>query len=105
MSAVTAARNALGIHSPSRVFADVVGRQIPAGIAQGVHAGAPAAQDAVAGIVSPRVPELGGRGGMHVEVSIQVSGASQPTETARAVRAEIEDALGSIFGQWSEAFA
>lgn len=105
VSAVTAARNALGIHSPSRVFADVVGRQIPAGIAQGVHAGAPAAQDAVAGIVSPRVPELGGRGGMHVEVSIQVSGASQPTETARAVRAEVEDALGSIFGQWSEAFA
>lgn len=33
---VNKAKEALGIHSPSRVFADVVGKQIPAGIAKGV---------------------------------------------------------------------
>lgn len=101
-SAIAAAREALGIHSPSRVFADVIGRQIPAGIAMGVHAGAPTAQDAVSGIVSPRVPQLGGAGGP-VSITIEVNGATQPAETARAVRAELEDALGSIFGQWAEA--
>ena len=100
--ALSAARTALGIHSPSRVFADVVGRQIPAGIAMGVNAGAPMAQDAVSGIVSPRIPALGG-GGSPVSITIEVNGASQPQETARAVRAELEDALGSIFGQWAEA--
>ena len=100
--AIASARDALGIHSPSRVFADVVGRQIPAGIAMGVNAGAPMAQDAVSGIVSPRIPALGG-GGSPVSITIEVNGASQPQETARAVRAELEDALGSIFGQWAEA--
>lgn len=100
--ALSAARTALGIHSPSRVFADVIGRQIPAGIAMGVHDGAPMAQDAVSSIVSPRVPALGG-GGSPVSITIEVNGAGQPAETARAVRAEIEDALGSIFGQWAEA--
>jgi hypothetical protein len=101
-SAIASARAALGIHSPSRVFADVIGRQIPAGIAMGVNAGAPMAQDAVSGIVSPRVPALGGGAGP-VSITIEVNGASQPAETARAVRAELEDALGSIFGQWAEA--
>lgn len=100
--ALSAARTALGIHSPSRVFADVIGRQIPAGIAMGVHDGAPMAQDAVSSIVSPRVPALGG-GGSPVSITIEVNGAAQPAETARAVRAELEDALGSIFGQWAEA--
>ena len=33
---VDKAKKALGINSPSKVFADVIGRQIPAGIAQGV---------------------------------------------------------------------
>lgn len=100
--AIEAARSALGIRSPSRVFADVIGRQIPAGIAMGVNDGAPMAQDAVSNIVSPRVPALGGGGGS-VSITIEVNGAAQPAETARAVRAEIEDALGSIFGQWAEA--
>lgn len=101
-SAVAAARAALGIRSPSRVFASLIGAQIPAGIAAGVNAGAPVANDAVANIVSPRVPRLGGGGGP-VSITIQVDGAAQPQETARAVRAELEDALGGIFGQWAEA--
>jgi hypothetical protein len=102
-SLVGAVTSTLGIRSPSRVFADVVGRQIPAGIAMGVNAGAPVANDAVSGIVSPRVPELGGRGGASVSIEINVTGGGQPQETARAIRAEMEDALGSIFGQWAEA--
>ena len=35
---VDSAKSALGINSPSRVFAEVVGEQIPAGIAQGINA-------------------------------------------------------------------
>ena len=100
--AISAAREALGIRSPSRVFADVIGRQIPAGIAMGVDSNAGLANDAVSNIVSPRVPALGG-GGSPVSITIEVNGAAQPAETARAVRAELEDALGSIFGQWAEA--
>lgn len=102
-SAIAAIRTALGIHSPSRVFADLVGAQIPAGIAQGVDAHAGLANDAVSGIVSPRVPQLGGAGAS-VSISIEVNGTGQPQETARAIRTEIEDALGSIFGQYAEAF-
>jgi hypothetical protein len=101
-SAIASIRLALGIHSPSRVFADLVGAQIPAGIAMGVNANSGVANDAVSNIVSPRVPALGG-GGPPVSITIEVNGASQPAETARAVRAELEDALGSIFGQWAEA--
>ena len=39
-NAVQSARQALGIASPSRVFADVIGRQIPAGIEVGIQRGA-----------------------------------------------------------------
>ena len=35
-NALNAAKNALGIHSPSRVFRDAVGKMIPAGIAVGI---------------------------------------------------------------------
>ena len=103
-AAVAAIRTALGIHSPSRVFADLVGAQIPAGIAMGVDAHAGLANDAVSGIVNPRAPQLGGAGAS-VSISIEVNGAGQPQETARAIRTELEDALGSIFGQYAEAMA
>ena len=44
---VDKAKDALGIHSPSRVFANVVGKQIPAGIAQGINANTDLADNAV----------------------------------------------------------
>lgn len=44
---VDKAKDALGIHSPSRVFANTVGKQIPAGIAQGVDDNTDIASDAV----------------------------------------------------------
>ena len=40
-------KDALGIHSPSRVFANVVGKQIPAGIAVGIENNSDVATDAV----------------------------------------------------------
>lgn len=51
-SASAAFKNALGIHSPSKAFAQL-GAAIPAGITVGVEQGAPAARRAVAGIVQP----------------------------------------------------
>jgi methyl-accepting chemotaxis protein len=46
--ALAAVKAALGIHSPSQVFADEVGQHIPGGIAQGIKAGAPALHAALA---------------------------------------------------------
>lgn len=46
-SALASAKSALGIHSPSRVFRDQVGRMIPSGIALGIQNATPEAQDAV----------------------------------------------------------
>ncbi len=46
-SALYAAKAALGIRSPSRVFRDQVGRMIPAGMALGIRTGAPDACRAV----------------------------------------------------------
>jgi len=46
-SALNAAKSALGINSPSKVFADVVGTSIPEGTAAGVDRGAPQAAAAV----------------------------------------------------------
>lgn len=44
---VQRAKSALGIASPSKVFANVIGKQIPAGIAQGVEDNQDIAEDAV----------------------------------------------------------
>ncbi len=46
-TALSAAKRALGVRSPSRVFRDQVGYQISAGIAQGVEAGTPTVQGAI----------------------------------------------------------
>lgn len=46
-SIVSTAKGALQIHSPSRVFANVIGKQIPAGIAQGISANVGVADDAI----------------------------------------------------------
>lgn len=46
-SALDAAKNALGIHSPSRLFRDEIGRMIPAGMALGITADT---SDAVAAV-------------------------------------------------------
>lgn len=48
---VGAVKNVLGIGSPSKVFADQVGREIPAGIAAGVEAELPALRSMLNGLV------------------------------------------------------
>lgn len=46
-SALNAAKNALGIHSPSALFRDEIGKQIPAGMALGIEGGAPTVRRAL----------------------------------------------------------
>ena len=46
-SAISTAKNALGIHSPSRVFRDQIGLMITKGLAVGIEKGAPVAVDAM----------------------------------------------------------
>ncbi|MER7697043.1 phage tail tape measure protein [Streptomyces sp. NPDC096095] len=52
---------ALGIHSPSRVMRDQVGRHIPSGIVAGIEAGAPELDRAMSSLVDPvGGPAMGG---------------------------------------------
>lgn len=55
-SIVNAAKNALGIHSPSRVFRDEVGKMIPAGLGKGVEANMNLAVNPVQRMVSTIMP-------------------------------------------------
>jgi hypothetical protein len=58
-SAIGAAKDALGIHSPSKVFADI-GDNTAAGFAEGVEEGAPEAKTALESMVEPPAPTAGG---------------------------------------------
>lgn len=53
---VNAAKSALGIHSPSRVFRDEVGKMIPAGLGKGVEANMSLAVNPVQRMVSDIMP-------------------------------------------------
>jgi hypothetical protein len=92
-----AMKDALGIASPSRVFASL-GVQIPRGLAAGVEAGAPAAQSAVDGLVRvPSVAPAGGAAGRSGEGARTVSIAeihihastSDPQELAESFRDQV----------------
>ncbi|MFJ2292092.1 phage tail tape measure protein [Streptomyces sp. NPDC087894] len=52
-------KKALGIHSPSKVMADQVGRFIPAGLIEGVQSGVPALDQTMASLVTPPTPAGG----------------------------------------------
>lgn len=54
---VNAAKSALGIHSPSRVFRDEVGRMIPAGLGKGVEANMRLAVNPVQRMVANIMPD------------------------------------------------
>jgi len=66
-NALTAAKKFLGINSPSKLFADEVGKSIPEGVAYGVDQHAHLAHAAVAGLADDLgmqgVPYAGGPGG------------------------------------------
>lgn len=76
--AIQAAKNFLGIHSPSRKFRREVGRMIPAGAALGIEDEAGSIQDAVDSAFTVSVPDLSltqvayagaGQGGLTVNVN------------------------------------
>lgn len=66
---VNAAKNALGIHSPSRVFRDEVGRMIPAGLGKGVEENMSLAVNPVQRMIADIIPN----GPSHGPASIPVS--------------------------------
>ena len=96
-SIVNAAKSALGIHSPSRVFRDEVGRMIPAGLGIGVTMNEKLAVRPVQNMVSALLPSsltngvsspmaspvaLADKSGPRVSAPITVN-ASDPTMAAR----------------------
>ncbi len=87
--ALDAAKSFLGIASPSKVFADQVGRQIPAGIAQGVNQHAGMAQDAVGrltdGLAMQGAAYAGGRGGAGLSGSLAGGAAAAGAGTTVVV--------------------
>jgi hypothetical protein len=92
--AQAALRDALGIHSPSRVFAEL-GVQIPRGLAQGIEGGAPIAAQAV-----DDMAPLGGAaragGGSTTSVSIgQLVVQTQASDTPGIVQS-IRDELARV---------
>lgn len=115
--AVQAARNALGIRSPSRVFADVIGAQIPAGIELGIRQGSGPLDATVAGIVDPRPPTdaavaaivnppaMRGGAGANVTVYITVQRGAGDEDTARTIGDRMEERLLTIFGGMAEQLA
>lgn len=100
---VGAARDALGIHSPSRVFADTIGAQIPAGIGVGVRENSMAADGAVADLARPPRGIGRGMGGNNITVYVTVPGGSSPQATAQATVDALEEQLAGIFGRLAEA--
>ena len=74
-SALDAAKAFLGIHSPSTVFRDQVGKMISAGAAEGIEAGAGLIDAAMAGVFGPGLSGTG----------ISVPGASQPSSVVQNV--------------------
>jgi TP901 family phage tail tape measure protein len=114
--AVGAAKSALGIGSPSKVFRDEVGQWIPAGIAQGILGGAGDISSALARATAPQsfaystgslsgvtpqsVSRAGGGGASPVTVTlapgaVQVYGAAGQSEEAIANR--VIDKLSNVF--------
>lgn len=96
-SIVDAAKGALGIHSPSRVFRDEVGKMIPAGLGVGVEMNEKLAVEPVQSMVSALLPSsltgsvsspmaspvaLSDKNGPRVSAPITVN-ASDPTMAAR----------------------
>ena len=101
---VAAAR--LLIRSPSRVFRDEIGAQIPAGLTLGIEAGAPEARGAVDALVAPPAVAPGslrGRSAPQVTVQVTVQGGRDAAETGDAVGDAVRRVLLSTFVELAEA--
>lgn len=83
-SIVNAAKSALGIHSPSRVFRDEVGKMIPAGLGKGVEASMSLAVNPVQRMVADIMPNslLNGPASLPVSSPVLAAANSGPRVTA-----------------------
>ncbi|MFF4751832.1 phage tail tape measure protein [Streptomyces sp. NPDC001270] len=87
--------DALGIHSPSRVMADRIGRWIPAGVVEGVEEGAPAVDAAMRNLVT--VPTSGQTVAANIAASAATSTTSTHGNSADVVRIGSD---GTAFGDF-----
>lgn len=78
---VDRAKSALGIHSPSRVFADSIGKFIPSGIAAGIEENESSAQKAISEMADQLVNQANELDGMTINSSLATSLSSLPFET------------------------
>lgn len=83
-SIVDAAKGALGIHSPSRVFRDEVGKMIPAGLGKGVEANMSLAVNPIQRMVADIMPNslLNGTASLPVSSPVLVNTNSEPRVSA-----------------------
>ena len=110
-----AAKSALGIHSPSRVFRDEVGRQVVAGLAEGITGNAGLALDAMSGVASQLPDAVDARFGVRSSVGsftpydryrraqgesvvVNVNGPTygDPAEFAKRIERQQRDALNAL---------
>ena len=101
---VAAAR--LLIQSPSRVFRDQIGAQIPAGLSLGIEAGTPRARGAIDQLVAPPRYEPGSlRAGAtnSVVVHVQVTAGRDAQETSAGIGDALRRELTLVFGELAEA--
>jgi hypothetical protein len=95
---IDAAKKALGIASPSKVFEDI-GRLTSAGFAGGVDAGAGEAQDSVESLTAP--PAAGGAGGgsrfgdITINVTVEGGGGGDGDGLAAKIAAAVRDVFES----------
>ncbi len=97
-------RGVLGIHSPSRVFAEI-GLNTAAGLTQGIDAGSAGAQAAMLSLVAPpqgTEAAAGGAGLGPVSITIQVQAGATPNDTAQATVDALEEELSALFGRLAE---
>ena len=104
VNVVNAAKDALGISSPSKVFEDI-GVNVTAGLEEGITGGAPRVSAATAGVVDPNAIAALGPGGNITNLSakstatINVQGAGDPGEVAIQVKDILVDELAGTFEQ------
>ena len=110
-----AAKSALGIHSPSRVFRDQVGRQVVAGLAEGITGNAGLALDAMSGVAGRLPDAVDARFGVRSSVGsftpygryqrandksvvVNVNGPTygDPNEFAKRIERQQRDALNAL---------
>lgn len=87
-------RRVLGIHSPSRVFAEL-GMYTAQGFAVGLDSGTSQITDAMGAMTAPTVDLAGLRGGNSIAIEVNVTGGGEGL--AAQIRAELSDLFADLF--------